>query len=326
MERNVRQTWSNGAGVEENDRLAGNLRRLTDEIKYKNKFTGAECARRVTLAYHLTRKNGAPDFIALMTEADRLNYYKQGGANNAGEPGDQWVDSTDAGVTKKGFLDRVFSESTFSKILNGGHPATLPFITSFCNAFNVPAELVFDGIFNFNFIYTTRRGFDWQGLAHTAKHDLFVSAATLSNYNEGKADFMELSERISIRFLMQNLFDREILNGYARMRYKSLKIEKYTAARQLVLNDFFDALGNKKGIAIALSDRITPMAFFAADIVEQSDASFIMVRHYLHERDSLLETISYITKPGSPVYETAKGQIEELWKHSEKQQAFNVLY
>jgi hypothetical protein len=321
MDKNVRQTWSNGAGIEENDRLADNLRGITEGIKYKNKFTGAECARRVTLAYHLSRTRDTPDFISLMTEADRLNYYKQGGVNDAGEPGDQWVDYSDGGVTKKGFLDRIFSESTFSKILNGSHPATLPFIAAFCKAFNVPPELVYDGIFNFNFIYTTRRGFDWQSLAHTAKHDLFVSAGTLSKYNEGKMDFAELSEKISIRFLMQNLFDREILNGYARMRYKSLKIEKYTAARQLVLNDFFNALGSKKGITIALSDRITPMAFFAADILEESDASFIMVQHYLHERDSLHETISYITKPGSPVFETAKGQIEELWKHSEKQQS-----
>jgi hypothetical protein len=319
--KNVRQTWSNGAGVEENDRLAANLRELTEEIKFKNKFTSAECARRVTLAYWLSRKTGAPEFISTMTEADKQNYYRQGGFNELGEPGDQWVDYTQDGTVRKSFLERTFSETTFSKIMNGSHPATLPFVAAYCRAFNVPVELVYEGVFSFNFIYTTRRDFNWRGKLNEARHDLFVSAGTLSKYNEGKLDFLRIAENVQVRFLMQNLFDREILNGYARMRYKSLKIEKYTAARQLVLNDFFNALGNKKGISIALSDRITPMAFFAVDILKESDASFIMVQHYLHERDSLYETISYVTKPGSPVYETAKGQIEELWKHSQKQES-----
>jgi hypothetical protein len=163
--------------------------------------------------------------------------------------------------------------------------------------------------------FVERRTFDWQAVVSSARHDVFISGTTLTALVAGKDCFMALDKHIQVRFLLLDVANSDILEGFRRMRYA----DPVRHSQQRYLNqanlfkDLYNALQDRANMHFGVADRITPMAFVAIDVERLSENSMIRVQHYLHENEADQATVSYVVRPGSPVYTLYADQIRILW-------------
>ena len=166
--------------------------------------------------------------------------------------------------------------------------------------------------------FVERHTFDWRAAVASARHDVFISGTTLTGFVPGKDVFASLDKRIQVKFLLLDVSNPDILEGFRRMRYADRS--RHNAQRYVnqanVFKDLYKALHSKPNIQFAVADRITPMAFIAIDINQLSENTFIRVQHYLHENEADSATVSYIVRPGSTAYSLYAEQIRILWDAS----------
>jgi hypothetical protein len=168
--------------------------------------------------------------------------------------------------------------------------------------------------------FVERHTFDWRAAVASARHDIFISGTTLTGFVPGKDVFAALDTHVQVRFLVLDVANRDILEGFRRMRYADSSrhsLQRYLNQASL-FKDLYNALHKRSNIQFAVADRITPMAFIAIDTKRLSESSFIRVQHYLHENESDSATVSYIVRPGSTVYSLYAEQIRILWDASQK--------
>lgn len=166
--------------------------------------------------------------------------------------------------------------------------------------------------------FVDRKKFDWVASLKEAKHDVFISGTTLTNYIKEKNVFLETKKQVS--FLLLDIRNEAVLNGFRRMRYKDNDVhtnQRYLSQAAL-FKGFYKTLKNNRNMHFAVSDRIMPISYFAVDIKHISSKSFIRVQHYLHEKEADTSTVTYIVKPGSPLFELYREQIDILWENSIK--------
>ena len=169
--------------------------------------------------------------------------------------------------------------------------------------------------------FVERQSFDWRAAVKSARHDVFISGTTLTTFVSGKDVFLGLDKRIQVRFELLDVENIDVLEGFRRMRYA----DPVGHSQQRYLNqanlfkDLYRALKGKSNIRFGVSDRITPMAFLAVDVERLSESSIIRVQHYLHENEADQATVSYVVRPGSPVYALYAQQIRILWDAAIKQ-------
>jgi hypothetical protein len=163
--------------------------------------------------------------------------------------------------------------------------------------------------------FVERHSFDWRAAVTSARHDIFISGTTLTAFVAGKEIFMALDKHIQVRFLLLDVANVDILEGFRRMRYAdSLRHSQQRYLNQANLfKDLYNALRERPNMHFGCADRITPMAFVAVDVERLSENSIIRVQHYLHENEADQATVSYVVKPGSPVYTLYAEQIRILW-------------
>lgn len=161
-----------------------------------------------------------------------------------------------------------------------------------------------------------RNELDWISAVKDAQHDVFISGTTLHTYVEGKAVLSKI-DNISFRIMTLDIGNSDILTSFTKMRYQKGSNQRYIALSN-VFKDLYSAVRAKSNFKFSVSDRITPMSFFAVDIQQPSCNTFIRVQHYLHEKEAKEATISYIIKPGCPLFDVVKDQIEILWENSKK--------
>jgi hypothetical protein len=163
--------------------------------------------------------------------------------------------------------------------------------------------------------FVERQSFDWRAVVSSARHDVFISGTTLTAFVSGKEIFMALDKKVQVRFLLLNVADTDILEGFRRMRYAdSLRHSQQRYLNQANLfKDLYSALQGRPNMHFGVADRITPMAFVAVDVERLSENSIIRVQHYLHENEADQATVSYVVRPGSPVYTIYAEQIRILW-------------
>lgn len=173
-------------------------------------------------------------------------------------------------------------------------------------------------------IYENRNKFAWQKCVSEATHDIFISGTTLTKYIGEKNFFLNLKNSIKTRFLVLNISDEIILNGFRQMRYKDNLIhtnQRYINQASL-FKDLYHNLYQKKNFEFAVSDRITPISYFAIDIQKISPKTFIRVQHYLHEKEADDTSVTYIVRPGNPLFDIYKEQIEILWNNAETKNTY----
>lgn len=168
--------------------------------------------------------------------------------------------------------------------------------------------------------FVERHSFDWRAAVKSARHDIFISGTTLTTFVSGKEVFMALDKRIQVRFQLMDVANIDILEGFRRMRYADpLRHSQQRYLNQANLfKDFYNTLQEKSNMHFAVSDRIMPMAFVAVDVERLSENSIIRVQHYLHENEADQATVSYVVRPGSPVYTLYADQIKILWDSAVK--------
>lgn len=164
--------------------------------------------------------------------------------------------------------------------------------------------------------FVDRHGFDWKSAVAAARHDVFISGTTLTGMVPNKVLFGGLDRHVRVRFLVLNVADGDTLEGFRRMRYAdSVQYSQQRYINQANLfKDFYRALRASPNIQFAVTDRITPMAFVAIDMDRFSENSLIRVQHYLHENEADQATVSYVVRPGNPVYALYSQQIRVLWE------------
>ena len=118
-----------------------------------------------------------------------------------------------------------------------------------------------------------------------------------------------------------DLGNNQILTGFREMRYKATPINdnnRYINYGKIT-KELYNVLKTKKNIEFGVSDRIMPITFFAVDIFNLSDKSFIGVLHLLYEKESKEAAISYVVKPeNEKLFNILKEQIEIIWKYAKK--------
>ena len=168
--------------------------------------------------------------------------------------------------------------------------------------------------------FVERHSFDWREAVSSARHDIFISGTTLTAFVSGKEIFEKLDKRIQIKFLLLDVANVDILEGFRRMRYADPS--RHSQQRYLnqanVFKDLYSALRGRPNVQFGCADRITPMAFVAVDVNRLSENSLIRVQHYLHENEADQATVSYVVRPGSPVYTIYAEQIRILWNAAAK--------
>ena len=175
---------------------------------------------------------------------------------------------------------------------------------------------------NFNIVERTK--FDWVSAIQSAHNDVFINGTTLTGYVGKKHEFLKISPKIDVRMLVLNLEDEAVLDGFRRMRY----MDNQTHTNQRYINqgnlfkDLYNTLSPHDNFSFGVSDRITPISYFAVDIQRISKNSFIRVQHYLHEKESDDSCITYIIRPGHPFFDIYKEQIEILWQNSIKENTY----
>jgi len=164
--------------------------------------------------------------------------------------------------------------------------------------------------------FVERNTFDWRAAVATARHDVFISGTTLTTFVPGKDVFLALEKRVQVKFLLLDVANDEILEGFRRMRYAdSLRHSRQRYMNQANLfRDLYNALHERPNVHFGVADRITPMAFVAIDVERLSESSIIRIQHYLHENEADQATVSYVVRPGSPVYTLYADQIRILWE------------
>lgn len=221
-------------------------------------------------------------------------------------------------------LDNYRLQLTFIEVLLC--MVVLDFYLVFTNRFKGLMKSVKDIAFGLHYRgvgveFVERHTFDWQAAVSSARHDVFISGTTLTTFVPGKECFLALDRRVQVRFLLLDVANVDILEGFRRMRYAN-QIE-HSQQRYLnqanLFKDLYNALRKKSNIHFGVADRITPMAFVAIDIGRLSENSMIRVQHYLHENEADQATVSYVIRPGSPVYELYAQQINILWDAATKE-------
>lgn len=196
----------------------------------------------------------------------------------------------------------------------------LDFYLVFTNRFKILTKSVQEIAFGLHYRgvgveFVERHTFDWMTAVNSARHDVFISGTTLTAFVPGKDCFLGLNRRVSVRFLVLDVMNVDTLEGFRRMRYADPN--KHSQQRYLnqanLFKDLCNALKEKPNISFGVADRITPMAFVAIDVKRLSENSMIRVQHYLHESEADQATVSYVVRPGSPVYALYAQQISILW-------------
>ncbi|WP_433116244.1 hypothetical protein [Micromonospora sp. CA-246542] len=172
--------------------------------------------------------------------------------------------------------------------------------------------------------FVERHTFDWRTAVASARHDVFISGTTLTGFVAAKDLFAGLNRRVQVRFLVLNVGDLDVLEGFRRMRYSDS--ERHSQQRYLnqanLFKDLYIRLRDSGNIQFAVSDRIMPMAFIAIDVNRLSENSLIRVQHYLHENEADQATVSYVVRPGNPTYTLYASQIKILWDAGLKQNTY----
>jgi len=168
--------------------------------------------------------------------------------------------------------------------------------------------------------FVERNSYDWRAAVACARHDIFISGTTLTAFVPGKEVFTALDKHVQVKFLLLDVRNTEILEGFRRMRYAdSLQHSQQRYLNQANLfKDLYHALRGRPNMHFGVADRITPMAFMAIDVERLSENSIIRVQHYLHENEADQATVSYVVRPGSPVYALYADQIRILWDAAAK--------
>ncbi len=168
--------------------------------------------------------------------------------------------------------------------------------------------------------FVERHSFDWRAAIAVARHDVFISGTTLTGFVSGKDTFLAIDKKVQVRFLLLDVANGEILEGFRRMRYADpLQHSKQRYLNQANLfKDLYNALRMRPNMQFRVADRITPMAFVAVDVERLTEHSLIRVQHYLHENEADQATVSYVVRPGSPVYALYASQIRILWDAAAK--------
>lgn len=172
--------------------------------------------------------------------------------------------------------------------------------------------------------FVHRHEFDWKSAVSSARHDVFVSGTTLTAFVSGKDVFAALDSSVKVRFMIIDVMDANIIEGFRRMRYADgsrHSVQRYVNQANF-FKDMYRALSGRSNIQFGVADRITPMAFLAVDIDQLSENSMIRVQHYLHESEADQATVSYVVRPGSPVFGIYADQIKVLWAAAKKQNLF----
>lgn len=172
--------------------------------------------------------------------------------------------------------------------------------------------------------FVERHSFDWRAAVNSARHDVFISGTTLTTFVSGKEIFVALDKRIQVRFQLLDVGNLDILEGFRRMRYADpLRHSQQRYLNQANLfKDFYNSLQERPNMHFGVSDRIMPMAFVAIDVERLSENSIIRVQHYLHENEADQATVSYVVRPGSPVYALYAQQIKILWDAAVKKETY----
>jgi len=172
--------------------------------------------------------------------------------------------------------------------------------------------------------FVERHSFDWRAAVTSARHDIFISGTTLTAFVPGKDIFTALDKHIQVRFQILDVENIDILEGFRRMRYADplLHSQQRYLNQANLFKDLYKSLQGKPNIHFGVSDRIMPMAFVAVDVERLSENSMIRVQHYLHENEADKATVSYVVRPGSPVYTLYADQIGILWDAAAKKGTF----
>lgn len=174
--------------------------------------------------------------------------------------------------------------------------------------------------------FVERGDFNLTDAICSAQHDVFISGTTLTHLVGRKDVFLNIRRTIKINLLVLDLLNEDALNAFRRMRYKDNAIhtnERYINQGNL-FKDLFNALKDCSNITFAVSDRIMPITFVAVDINKITSSTMIKVQHYLYEKEADQATVSYIVRPGNPMFDLFKEEIQILWDNAIKEE--NRLY
>lgn len=170
--------------------------------------------------------------------------------------------------------------------------------------------------------FVERGDFNLTDVICSAQHDVFISGTTLTHLVGKKDVFLNIRRTIKINFLVMDLLNEDVLNAFRRMRYKDNVIhtnERYINQGNL-FKDLFNALRDCNNITFAVSDRIMPITFVAVDINKITSNTMIKVQHYLYEKEADQATVSYIVRPGNPMFDLFKEEIQILWDNAIKEE------
>ncbi len=189
------------------------------------------------------------------------------------------------------------------------------------NTQDINKNLAYHGI---GIEFVERNAFEWKTIIRSAHHDVFVSGTTLTQYVGGKDIFANLSKHVNVKFLVLDVANKEILEGFRRMRYADNS--RHSNQRYLnqanLFKDLYKALRDKPNIDFGVSDRITPITFIGVDVYKLSESSLIRVQHYLYESEADQATVSYVIRPSCPLYSLYAEQIKILWEASIKENTY----
>lgn len=174
--------------------------------------------------------------------------------------------------------------------------------------------------------FVERSDFNLTDVICSAQHDIFISGTTLTHLVGKKDVFLNIRQTIKVNFLVLDLLNQDAVNAFRRMRYKDNIIhtnQRYINQGNL-FKDLFNALRGCTNITFAVSDRIMPITFVAIDINKITSSTMIKVQHYLYEKEADQATVSYIVKPGNPMFDLFKEEIQILWDNAIKEE--NKLY
>jgi len=173
-----------------------------------------------------------------------------------------------------------------------------------------------------NIEFVNRGEMDWISIISKAKSDVFINGITLYPYVEGKKAFKSLKSNIHVRMMTLDVGDTNMLNDYRKMFYgRGSSIAKYINYGN-IFKELYIFLKDQANVEFAVADRVTPICFFAVDIINLSSESFIRVQHHLYEKEAKDETISYIVRPGIPLFDVLREQIELLWGNAKREQLY----
>ena len=146
-----------------------------------------------------------------------------------------------------------------------------------------------------------------------AKNSIFCSSirmAALADHGVYN-DFANVKSHIPIKLVLSsnNINTKKALH----MLYNWSGVsKKFTEAIITSVDEAINNIRNKRSIDVKYIDFVTPTSYFAIDYKEETDVSFIQIKHYLLCNKKNIEALYFTVYPSSDLYNLYKRQIELL--------------